>query len=309
MRMKRIQNRIAESRLSLPVLAVYGVLVCVAAGLLQGQLWLPFVLLALSTLLMVELNNANALIRIYSRMVSCSFLALTLMAAYTFASVTGAVVQLCLLSCYVTLFNAYQDKGATGWVFYSFLAIGTASAFFVQILFFVPVLWLLLAHNILALSWRTFFASLLGLIVPYWFVGGYYAYRGNIRWIAGHFAELAQFAPPLDFTGWNSHQTVTFCFIALLAATGIIHFLRNSYRDKIRTRMLYEFLIVMTVCTLVFMLLQPQHHDLLLHVLIINTAPLIGHFIALTQTRITNWAFVAMCAATLALTAYNLWIP
>lgn len=309
MRMKRIQNRIAESRLSLPVLAVYGVLVCVAAGLLQGQLWLPFVLLALSTLLMVELNNANALIRIYSRMVSCSFLALTLMAAYTFTSVTGAVVQLCLLSCYVTLFNAYQDKGATGWVFYSFLAIGTASAFFVQILFFVPVLWLLLAHNILALSWRTFFASLLGLIVPYWFVGGYYAYRGNIRWIAGHFAELAQFAPPLDFTGWNGHQTVTFCFIALLAATGIIHFLRNSYRDKIRTRMLYEFLIVMTVCTLVFMLLQPQHHDLLLHVLIINTAPLIGHFIALTQTKITNWAFVAMCAATLTLTAYNLWIP
>ena len=40
---------------------------------------------------------------------------------------------------------------------------------------------------------------------------------------------------------------------------------------------------------------------------IINTTPLIGHFIALTSTRYTNIYCGILLAATLLLTIYNLW--
>ena len=51
-------------------------LVWVAVGLLVSNIWVEFAFTAMCTLLLVELNNRNALMRTYSRMVSCSFLAL-----------------------------------------------------------------------------------------------------------------------------------------------------------------------------------------------------------------------------------------
>ena len=42
--------------------------------------------------------------------------------------------------------------------------------------------------------------------------------------------------------------------------------------------------------------------------MIITTAPLIAHFIALTHTKVTNIAFCVLTGLTLLLTAYNLWM-
>ncbi len=103
---KRLQNRIAESRWALPVCSAYAVAVCLLDGLLQEDTWMQFVLTGVATLLVVELNNSNALIRIYSRMVSCSFLALTLLEPQTIESLDGCIVSLCILAFYLFLFRA-----------------------------------------------------------------------------------------------------------------------------------------------------------------------------------------------------------
>ena len=80
LRKKTFQNKVAASRYSLPITATLATLVWVAVGLLVSNIWVEFAFTAMSTLLMVELNNRNALMRTYSRMVSCSFLALMTMA-------------------------------------------------------------------------------------------------------------------------------------------------------------------------------------------------------------------------------------
>ena len=63
----------------------------------------------------------------------------------------------------------------------------------------------------------------------------------------------------------------------------------------------------MTMLTAIFLVLQPQHYDVLIRLLIINTAPLIGHFIALTHTKVTNIAFYAIVIICLLVTAFNAW--
>jgi len=272
-------------------------------------MWIQFAILAISALLMIQINNRNSLLRIYSQMVSCSFLVLSAITCFLFPNISGAIVMLCVLACYVTLFRAYQNKHAAEYIFYSFIFIGIASIPFIQIVFFVPVLWILIATNIMALSWKSFWASIFGLIVPYWFAGGYYFLKGDAETFWNHFREIAVFQPPFDYTQINEHQMITFIFITTLALVGIIHFLRNSYKDKIRTRMLYEFFIVMDICSFIFIILQPQHYDFLLRIMIINTAPLIGHFIALTRTWFTNAIFCLICILSLVITGYNLWVP
>lgn len=308
-RRKRLQNRIAESRYTLPVTALYSIVIWLAGGLINRRLWLPFALMVVNTYLMVELNNRNALMRIYSRMVSCSFLILTVMTSFLFDQTTAWVIGICSTLTYLLLFNAYQDKGATRWAFYAFLVIGIASLFFIQILYYVPILWILFGSKIMGLSWRTFWASLLGLVLPYWFYGGYSIYTNSFKGIAGHFAELGNFQGLLQIENLSSYQIFTFIFIALLGITGIIHFARSTYKDKIRTRMLYEIFSTMAILTMVFVLLQPRLYNQLLPILIVNTAPLIAHFIALSHTKASNISFCVLSVIALALTVYNLWGP
>lgn len=304
---KRTQNRIAESRWALPICAAYTLLICLISGLFSEGIWAQLALTAIATLLMVELNNRNSLIRIYSRMVSCSFLVMTMMTPHKIESIDGCIVSMCFVAFYLALCNAYQDKKATGYVLWAFAAIGVASIVWIQILLFIPVLWVLTATNILAMSLRTFVASILGVIMPYWFLSAFYIYIGDIMPIVDHIATIANFEPLFIYKNCSINDFLPLCFIILLAITGSIHFLRTSYKDKIRTRMIYEMFITMTVATIVLIILQPQHANIATHLLIISTAPLIGHFLALTSTKITNIASLAIMATALVITALNLW--
>ena len=121
---KRLQNHISESRTTLPVMAVYGLLVWLMGGLIADNRWLQFAFFALSTYLMVELNNRYALIRIYSRMASCSFIMLMCSACFLFQSLHAMVTALCMAASVTCMFHTYQDRLSMGWTFYAYMCIG-----------------------------------------------------------------------------------------------------------------------------------------------------------------------------------------
>lgn len=306
---KRLQNKIAESRWALPVITIYSLIACLSGGIVKEGLWLQTGMLATSAYMMVELNNANSLIRIYSRMVSCSFLVMTVMSLFLFKALTTGVVQLCIIVMMQLLFKTYQEQNATGRVFYAFIALGICSLYFVQILYFVPVIWVMMAVYLMDFSPKTWAASLIGIIVPYWFAAAYYAYTGTIQNLGLHFLELLQFEKPFCFASLDGHHLVTLVFVTLLALTGAVHFLLYSYQDRIKTRLFYEIFITLDACCLIFIMLQPQHFDYLLSLMIIFTAPLIGHFISLTHSRLSNIFFIVVTLISLFITAYNLWLP
>lgn len=307
--MKRIQNKVAESRRALPVAILYSVAVWLMAGLVQEQWWIQFFCFTLASFLMVELNRINVLIRIYSRMVSVAFIVLSSAAVFLFPSIVGAVVQLFFIASLTALYNCYQDKDAPGWTFYAFLSLGIASIADIHILFFVPIFWLMMAVIVYSLCWRTFFASLFGLLTPYWFWIAWTFWRedGNPTPILQHFSDLASFQVPYNLE-LTTPQLLLLALVTVLGLIGSIHFLRTSYLDKIRTRQLYYSFFIIGLSALFFLILQPQHYDMLIRIMIIAASPLIGHFIALTRTRLTNIAFFVITGAILILTAVNLWI-
>lgn len=304
--MKRIQNRMAESRFAFPVTMAYALAIWLASGVAAEGNWIQLVLFALSTLMMVTLNNSNALIRIYSRMVSCSFIVMTCAQTFLFSSLRSAGVGLAFILFYLSLMRSYQDKKAPGIVFYSFACLGIASVFFVQILYFVPVLWILMGTNLMSMTHRMFWASVLGIVMPYWFAAGYCAYAGTLGDLADHFAQLAQFEQLFQYDSLDIHKIVTFGIISLFSLVGIVHYMRKSYLDKIRTRMIFEMFITVDIMAYVFIILQPQHYDCLMPVITVNTSCLFAHFIALTKTRTTNIFFILACIVMVALTIFNI---
>lgn len=258
---------------------------------------------------MVELNNSNVLIRIYSRSVSAAFIILSCIACFLFPSLNGAIVQLCLIASLLTLFQTYQDKTTVGLTFYTYALLGLASLLEVHIFWFVPVYWIVQMFFIYSLSIRTFQASLLGILLPYWCLLAWvlWRYEGNLTPLWQHFEPLTNFQFPFDYTSIGHARILTFAFLVVLFLTGLVHYLRTSFNDKIRIRQIYYSLVFLDVIAIVFLIAQPQHEDLMLRVIIITTSPLIGHFISLTYTRLTNIAFCVILSVALILTVFTLW--
>lgn len=258
---------------------------------------------------MVELNNRNALMRTYSRMVSCSFLALITMATLPSPSLKASIVTMCFIAFYLIIWNGYQDKHATGWTFYAFFCIGLASTVFIQAIYYLPILWLMMIFFTNTFSVRTFFASLIGVVTPYWFSAGYYFYTDNTDGLIAHFLEFVNYHELFDYSQITAHQVVTFTFVIVLGIIGTIHFLRTSYADKIRTRMIYESFIMMNFITLAFLVLQPQHDYELGGIMTVSTAPLIAHFITFTKGKVSNLTFIVLLAVMVVILLFNLFVP
>ena len=302
--MKRLQNRIAESGLLLPVMAVYGLGVWLLGGLLTRQWWPQLACFVLSAYLMVELTNVNALLRVRSRMVSATFIALSCTMCFLFGSLTGGLLQLFVIASLLLLLSTYQMPQALERVFYAFVLIGLASIFFVQILFFVPLLWLLMATQLQALSWRTWLASVLGILTPYWFLMLWFLYQQDFSPLVAHVATLTHIQVP-HFT-FQAGPVMAFAFTLVLAAAGIVHFWQYSFEDKIRIRLLFGFFTAMTVFTLFLAIVQPQHFGVLLRLSFVVVSPLVAHLFTFTSSRLSNMLFFAALAVALAITVFNL---
>ena len=307
--MKRIQNVVAESRRALPIAAVYAVVVWLLGGLIGHGRWLQFACFALSVYLMMQLNNVNLLIRMYSRMVSVSYILLSCAALFLFATPSGAFLQLTAVASLFCLLQTYQDRSSAGWIYYTFLLLGMGSLVDVHVLFFLPVFWLLMMITVYSFSWHTLMASLLGIATPYWFSFAWYFWQGNgdiSPWLQ-HFAELTSLQLSFSYSMLNLQHLLLIAFLVILFLLGAIHFVVTSYKDKIRVRQMYYSFIVLMLCACVLVALQPQIYDLALHIMIISVSPIIGHFIALTSSRVTNILFFVLAAVTLFLTSMNLW--
>ena len=309
LRKKTFQNKVAASRYALPVTATLAALVWVAVGFLVANIWVQFAFTILSTLLMVELNNHNSLMRTYSRMVSCSFLVFITMTSLPAPSFKASIVTMCSIAFYLTIWNSYQDRRAAGWTFYAFFCVGLASMVFIQVGYFLPFLWLMMMVFTNSFSIRNFFASIIGLIMPYWFSAGYFAYTNNIDGLISHFAEFINYHDLFDYSQVTDHEVVNLLFLIILSTLGSIHFLHTSYADKIRTRMIYNSFILINYVSLAFIILQPQHIKELSSIMIVNTAPLTAHFITYTRGKLANIVFISALVIMVLILLYNIFIP
>ena len=306
---KRLQNKVAESRRTLPISMIYGTAIWLLAGLFKEQWWLQFACFMLSVLLIMRMNSKNLLIRIYSRSVSIAFIFLSCSAVFLFPSWQGGAVQLSFIAALLLLYDSYQDNIAVDKAYYAFLLLGISSIINVHVFFYLPVIWFLMAVIVYDLSWRTFLASLLGLATPYWFMTGWLLWKkeGNFDIIFSMFSrqDIIQF--PFDFGTMPLSTQLVVLITTVMMVIGSIHFIHSSFRDKIRVRQLYYSFIIIGFFSLALLVLQPQN-ELALRMLIIAASPLIGHYWALTNSRISNVIVCVLSVALILLTAFNLWI-
>jgi hypothetical protein len=310
MNKKHTQNIIAESRKTLPITIIYGVGIWLLAGLIDNSWWFQFACFIASIYAMTQLNNTNLMIRVYSRSVSASFILLSCIAVWLFPSIHGAVIQLGTVLVLLILFSCYQDYETRGRTFYIFLISSAISLMIPQYILFIPIIWLLMSTTIYSMCFRTLFASIIGLITPYWLYMGWKLFQNpyNPSVALSFVSRFTEIQWTTNYQALTKPQIIYFILLVILFLVGGIHFWITSYMDKIRVRQIYMSLILITWYTIALLVVLPQMYDVLIYMLTIAVSPIIAHFVSLTHSKISNIFFFVLISVIVLLTGMNLWI-
>ncbi len=336
--MRRWQNRMAESTATLPTM-------CVVATLLW---WLPqgsystdylfgWMSSALTTYLIMEMAAQNALLRIRSRMVSSLYLLIMAMCGFLHPLQIGTIAMLCLAFSFYSLLRTCDQLRPEVNTMHAYLAISLGSLLWAPLLLLTPVLWWSQGIYLRSLTQRSFGASLIGLLLPYALWATVAFTLGNLmpfidhakviiapftepfywQWVVNYVRsadESLSFSELLEqhFTAlWQAHpaEVVALSVTLLIGFTGFVHYVTNSYDDKIRVRMCHYTMMAIQVILFVWLMLQPQHFPELFPLIIVASAPAAAHFISLTHSWLSNAWVILLFLLLIAVGIYCLALP
>ncbi len=300
-----LRHRIVSSTLTLPFCAIVAAIVWLLPNVRSIDLWMGLAAASAMTYVLLELVNQNQLLRIRSRMISACFV--VWIAATPFVHSIGwhfAPAAALLISLFI-LFSAYQKERAECEVFHAFLFLMLGSMVYPPLILTSVLLYITMGLMLRILTFRTVMASLLGMLLPLWLTFAWLFLRDELPlatayltpWLSYHIPDYA--ALPLSF--W-----VNVCFITFQLLLGYLHYYRTNFNDKIRVRMCMYTFILLSLLFLALVILLPQNMPTLMFLLIMCSAPLVGHYYALARgwRAMTLW-FLFNILLFVALGVYN----
>lgn len=307
---KRLQNKVAGSELTFPFCVVAATILWwwpLRSVSLQSLMGLGLCLL--TTYVIMETNAQQHIIRIRTRMMSCTWLMLA--ASLAFMRLWGdPAIAACLLSMsYLLLFRCYDNRHPQLTIFHAFLTLGAGCFFAPAMLFMVIPFFIYTATFLRSLTQKAFWAGIIGLFVPLWCYGVWSFLTGNLDAFTTRLSHIAQLQrPSLEaITSMPLAEQVSAGVIALLSITSIIHYLRTNYDDKIRVRMMLYIYLSQTLLLMVLLAAQPAHYHTTMALLAASASPLIAHYISLSRGIGGTIVFVIFLLLTAGMAALNLW--
>ncbi len=311
MRQKRLQNKVAGSDFTLPF--------CTIAAI--GLWWLPqkafdvrclmgLVLCLLTTYIVMETNARWHIIRIRTRMMSSVWLILSASLSFMHPLSEPIVAAAFLTISYFLLFRCYQSHRPQVSVFHSFLMLSLGSFCTPIMLAMAIPFFFYLALFLRSLTWKAFWAGMLGIVVPYWCYAVWCFMTEDLQGLAARMVEMVQVEMP------SIEQLVTLPLVwqvsagvvALLSIVSLLHYLSTNYDDKIRVRMILYIYVSQTLLLMVLLALQPAHYQTTMALLVCSASPLIAHYFSLSRSIMTTIFFLLALLLVAGMATLNLWL-
>lgn len=317
---RRLQNKIAGSTLTLPVVG------CAATLLWWWPSWdltvdgaVSWLLCAFTTVLFMEMSNASVLLRIRSMMIPVVYVALMGVCIFLHTLTPGMGMMPLVVLSYHYFLKTYEAPRESATSFHAALCLSLGSLLWAPLLLMAPVMMMSQQIFLRSLSARNLGAWMVGICLPYWFWLPVAFLTDSTTLLVQHLlAVLGPFSQPSYWhcvleaamaNDWNGFcvvitdtlgqrmaahrcEAVALMFVLVLGITGLIHYLRKNYDDKIRVRMSYYSLLVNQVVLAIWIVLQPSSFDALFPLLLVTVVPGVSHFFALTHTWLTNVWFL-----------------
>lgn len=188
-----------------------------------------------------------------------------------------------LLSLHL-LMQSFQETDSQRILFYAFLSLGAATLLYPKLTLFSIIL-LIGSSNFSSLHFKSLCAAVLGWVLPYWLLMTLSIWFQDLQLFLEPFQALATFEPL--WGQWDIWQICICALLALLFIVSSLHSLSTNLDDKMRTRVFLHFFMLLCVCLLILLALQPSEALNLLPLTISVVSLIAGHYFALTGGRIS----------------------
>ena len=303
---------ITAGRWTLPVAILISAICQVAADFLlpeskESSSWMyraiSLLLCGATGYFLIVLNNMFALIRMRASVQTAIYFLLVTACPMLHQLHMGNVAAAALLASFFFLFKSYQQTQPSGSLFHTFTFLGIGSLFFPLLIYLVPIYWIG-SYMFQSLTPKSFFASIVGLLLPYWFLFGYVVWQQ--QWAL--FGELTtQWLPTGDtLQVLKPWEIGTLIYLALLFVVSAAHCLLASLEDKLRTRAYLQFLILLNVALFAGVCCFPAYGACWIALLLIGVSILAGHLFVLTHSKSSNIFFLCALIGLVVLFVYNM---
>lgn len=295
-----LRTRITQSDGTLVLILFATIPVWMAGHWGDTHRWLCLLASLLAAYLVLEMNNRCHLMRERSRMMSTVFLLLVACMGFLHDDLRSCVLALSLSATNFSLLTAYQQRNPVWNAAAAFLSLGIGICLFPPLILAVPLLWFGCYHYVQIFSARVWRASIFGLAVPVLYAALYFVWKGS------PLPNLEQTYLHWPHYEWPSLSIiVSVATLLVIALWSIAHFGRTSYKDNTRTRLSIQMLTMEFYFLFVLAALWPDKEGCLTAALIVCTAPVIGHYAALSESRFNNFLFWLFTFILLALLIFN----
>ncbi|MDR2915504.1 MAG: DUF6427 family protein [Tannerella sp.] len=263
-------------------------------------------LLTLTAFVMQRISDIEMLIRERTRLPFMLFMLLISTNAGLLPFREVSVVLLCLVFMIYELFNSYQSPEATGKLFNAGVLVGTAGLFMPQVLWFVPLLWIGM-YQFRSLSFRSFMASLIGLLIIYWFVLAWCVWKHDFSMFVSLFSSLMDFELFSIAISFQYYQ-IGFIGIVLLLIMALFHIKIDAFNNSVRVRQMLFFLLNMSVWSLILIFLYGNSADSFSAILYLPGSVLIAYFLESMHNRfrfILYYSVLVLCVVSFVMRVWN----
>ncbi len=247
-----------------------------------------FLVLATSILLL-WLNQTYSIIRTKTYLPFLFYMLFITTDHHSFFSFSGNISTIILVITVFHLFKSYQKEKTVEEAFNVGALISLGSLFSTQMLFFIPIIWIGLSF-VQSFSLKSFFASLVGVLAVYWLVFCWYVYKKDLAGFTEPFQYLFQInissITSLELPDW-----IRVGFSLLITILAIINFQLHSFKDKIRTRVYFYFILTLIGFVAILLSLGILPMTEYAGTYYFSVSLLAAHFFATTNTRLSSIFF------------------
>ena len=311
MKVYKRHNTISQSVLTLPVCLLLALVLWWFPQRHYSHDYLANLLLMLLTALIITGTNARYhILRVRSYMMMAAWMFGTTMVTFLHpfkpegSHDAPMMAACCLAMAYHLLFRTYQKSNPVVDAFHIFFMLGVGSIVMPYFVLLAPFILWHIAVFMRSLSLRTFFASLIGFLLPFWIWISWLLWKENPSpaldwWYTLNHIETLHYFKAVKALGMEQLiQAVPFLTLTVLTLWTTVYYLMHSYDDKIQIRMvIYVYImqawiiILLTVLTLNVVSFTP--------LLLLSICPLLAHYFTLCDSRtslvvfwLALWAFV-----------------
>jgi len=194
------------------------------------------------------------------------------------------------------MFGTYKNSKTSFQYFDAGILIGLGSLFYVNLIFYLPVLWIGMVI-LRPFVWREWLVTIFGFTTPLALtIAIHYLIQGEIMSLISNFME--NLTEPYHFGGFNHSHLLSFSFLGLMILVCSLYMIRAYSGKKISSRKYLKIMLWIFIITLIIYFFAPSASVELIFILFIPLSYLFTNFfISIRSPWLCDILFVLFLAS------------